>query len=273
MDPRWRSRWPEGYYHVYNRGARRLEIFAEDGDRSYFMHLVARAATRFAVTGLAWCLVANHYHLLLRACGEALGRMLQEVEKVYARVFNRKLGFNGALFQGRFGATWLPDLEAVTYVTRYIHGNARDEGADLETYPWSSVGCYLGREPVPDWMEVNPVLEGIGGPDSYRTYLRAIPPKKRKADPKDQAQLMFVEFLEGRCRKLFAGEEETLGPYSFPVLVSLAALRTFAIRPGILARYFGFSSGRSISAAVSRMSRRLAENPVLTQKLKGVLTN
>jgi len=273
MNRRWRSRWPDGYYHVYNRGARRLEIFAEDKDRSYFMYLVGRAARRFGVLGVAWCLVANHYHLLLKATGASIGRMLQEVEKVYARVFNKKLGFNGALFQGRFGATWLPDLEAVTYVSRYIHGNARDEGAAPDAYAWSSAGIYLGRQRCPDWMQVQPILDGIGGPQGYRDYLSAIPPKKRRGDPKDQAQSMFVEFLEQRCRSLLNGEEALLGRCSFPIVVSVVAMRTFGISPVALARHFGYGSARTVSALVSRMVGRLPEMPALAARLRGVLTN
>jgi putative transposase len=273
MNPRWRSRWPEGYYHVYNRGARRLEIFADDKDRSYFMYLVARAARRFGVAGVAWCLVANHYHLLLRAAGESLGRMLQEVEKVYARIFNKKLGFNGALFQGRFGATWLPDLEAVSYVSRYIHGNARDEGADPENYRWSSAAVFLGLAAAPEWLDPAAILGWVGGPAGYRDYLRAIPPKKKRGDPKEEAQMMFVQFLEERCRRTFQGYEDLLGQCSLPVLVALVATRTFAIRPGVLARYFGYASGRTISSLVSRMSKRLPEWPALQSKLQGVLTN
>ncbi len=271
MNPKWRSRWPEGYYHVYNRGVRRLEIFAEDKDRSYFMMLVARAAKRFGVTGIAWCLVSNHYQLLLKACGDALGRMLQEVEKVYARLFNRKLGFNGALFQGRFGATWLPDMEAVAYVSRYIHGNARDEGADPESYPWSSGRLYLGETTTPDWMDPRPVLDWIGGENRYRDYLRALPPKKARGQASEQAQTVFVQFLEDRCRRLLEGHERLLGRCSFPTLVSLVAIRSYAIRPPVLAQYFGFASGHAVSTGVHRMMKRLADMPALRERLKGVL--
>ena len=273
MNPRWRSRWPEGYYHVYNRGARRLDIFAKDEDRSYFMHLVGRAANRFGVAGLAWCLVVNHYHLLLRASGAALGRMLQEIEKVYARIFNKEVGFNGALFQGRFGATWLPDMEAVTYVSRYIHGNARDEGADPEIYPWSSAGVYLGSSTAPGWMNPAPILDWIGGPEQYQEYLRAIPPKKKRVRAEDQAQAMFLEFLDERCRRLLEGHEELVGQCSIPALISLVAIRSYAIRTQTLARHFGYSSGHTVSSAASRMSKRLESMPELKGLLEGVLTN
>lgn len=272
MNPRWRASWPEGYYHVYNRGVRRLQIFAEDADRRLFMRMVARAARRFGVVGIAWCLVTNHYHLLLRAGGKALGKMLQEVEKTYARLFNQKIGFNGALFQGRFGATWIPDDEALAYVSRYIHGNALDEGAAVELYPWSSFGAYMGRGRVPDWMDLEPVLDWAGGPEAYLAYTRALPPKKKREGLREQAQDAFVLFLEEKLRAALRGRKHAVGRLSFPVLTCLLAVRDFAIRPRVLADHFGFASGACVSALVSRMEKRLDERPALKGLLRRVLT-
>ncbi|HEX7897416.1 MAG TPA: hypothetical protein VF950_06630 [Planctomycetota bacterium] len=268
----WRSRRPDGYYHVYNRAARRLILFADGANRTYFMWLVARAARKFGVVGVTWCLVVNHYHLLLKGTGEALGRMMQEVERLYATRFNQLTGFNGCLFQGRFGSTWLPDMEAVTYVSRYIHANALDEGGDLETYPWSSARAYLGEYPVPDWMDVEPVLREVGGPDAYRNYLQATPPKKSREGRREQAQDAFVTYLEDKVAKLLLGHEDACLRLSTKILVCVVAMKEYAIRPRVLARHFGYASGASVSAAASRMISRLRENEPLMACLKEVLT-
>ena len=272
MRTRWRSRWPEGYYHVYNRAARRLRMFSDGANRTYFMWLVARAARKFKVMGVAWALVANHYHLLLRATGEALGRMMQEVERLYATRFNEQTGFSGALFESRFGATWLPTMEVVAYVSRYIHANARDEGVDPASYAWSSAKVYLGEQASPDWMDPRPVLDWIGGTEGYRSYLAAVPPKRKRNADREQAQDAFVTFLEDKTRRLLAGHEDLLGRRSIRAIVCLIAIKEHAIRPRVLAEHFGYESGRTVSAVACRMRRGLQEMPEIRGLLSEVLT-
>jgi REP element-mobilizing transposase RayT len=264
-----RSTLPEGYYHVYNRAARRLNLFADDADRSYFMFLLIRAARRCSLPVVAWCLVANHYHLLLRGCGKALGRMMRELESVYARRFNAKTGFNGCLFQGRFGSTWLPDMDAVAYVSRYIHANSLDEGTAPEDCVWSSAGVYLGVHECPDWMEISPVVDRVGGTAKYAEYLKAHPAKAKRDAERDAAQDAFVTFLEVKVVSLLKDHASLVGQCSIPVLVCLVASRHYAVRPRILARHFGFASGACVSALVSRMSKRLTNLPELNKLLLG----
>jgi putative transposase len=272
MRSQWRSRWPDGYVHVYNRAVRRLRMFADGANRTYFMWLVARAARKFKVMGVAWALVVNHYHLLLKGSGDALGRMMQEVERLYATRYNEQTGFTGALFEGRYGATWLPSMEAVAYVGRYIHANARDEGVDPALYAWSSAKVYLSEQPVPDWMDPRPVLDWVGGPQAYRAYLAAVPPKRKRNAPQEQAQEAFVTFLEDKTRRLVAGHEALLARCSMPALVSLIAMKSYAIRPRVLAEHFGYQSGRSVSTVAWRMERRILDMPDLRRLLSEVLT-
>ena len=271
MRTTWRSQWPGGYYHVYNRAARRLKMFADGANRTYFMWLVARAARKFGLVGIAWALVANHYHLLLKGTGLALGKMMQEVERLYATRYNEQIGFNGALFQGRFGSTWLPDMEAVAYVSRYIHANSLDEGVDPEVYAWSSARSYLGEIPVPEWMDAQPVLAEVGGRDAYRAYLRATPPKKKRERRREQAQDAFVGFLDGKCRQAFTGREGLLSRWSLTTLVCLVAMKEYAIRPRVLAEHFGYASGASVSSAVHRMEARIRQRPDLKEPLSQVM--
>lgn len=247
-------------------------MFANGAQRSYFMWLVARAARKFGLVGIAWGLVANHYHLLLRGTGLALGRMMQEVERLYATRFNQLTGFNGCLFQGRFGSTWLPDMEAVAYVTRYIHANSLDEGVSPELFAWSNAREYLGEFPSPDWTDPRPVLDHVGGAEAYRAYLRASPQKKKREVRREQAQDAFVTYLEDKCGRLFDSRQELLGRYSRTILVCLVAMKEYAIRPRVLAQHFGYASGASVSAAVSRMETRLMKSEDLKSCFREVLT-
>ena len=272
MKTRRRWRWPVGFYHNFNRGARRLRIFADEADHRRFYRLLGKTATKQGVTVTAYCLVANHYHLVVHASGEAMGRMIRDLEKSYSRYFNRKTGFDGALFQGRFKSTWLPDLQAVAYVTRYVHGNARDLGQPLDRFRWSSVGAYLGWADVPAWLDPKPVLDYIGGPDAYRKYLSEIPDKKPRVRAEDEAQIEFVRHIEDRVKRLLAGKETLMGKHSFKALVCWVAIHNFALRPKLLALALGYASGRCVSAMVCRIDDWLKEAPAVRAILDQVLT-
>ena len=267
-----RKRWRqvEGDYHAYNRGARRLAIFADDGDRGYFLRLIGLTAKKHAVLVTAWCLMDNHYHLGLRADGERMGRMVRDLEKTYARYFNKKTGHVGALFEGRFGSVWLPDAEALAYVSRYIHANCRDKGIRAETYPWSSCRAYLGLVERPAWLLTDPVLTWAGGVEGYRRYQAEVPPLRKRESEEDVAQAAFLEHIRERVIRAWSGPDlpERL---SLEAVTGWAALRLFGLRPKVVAPLLGYSSGHCLSNVVSRLCQRSGQEPGLRALLERVL--
>ena len=264
---RWRSL--EGDYHVFNRGARRLQIFADDEDRSYFLRLLGMLAKKHAVDVVAWCLMDNHYHMSLRTNGLQMGRMVRDIEKTYARYFNKKIGHVGALFEGRFGSVWLPDAEAVAYVSRYIHANCRDQGIRPDRNPWSSCRAYLGLAERPSWLLTDPVLNWIGGPEAYRRYLSEVPPRQHRTSEVDVAQEAFIEHIQERVARNAAALPDRI---SLNAVVGWGALRRFGLQPRIIAPLLGYSSGHSLSVVVSRLESRMEGDPALRPLLEQVLT-
>jgi hypothetical protein len=119
---------------------------------------------------------------------------------------------------------------------------------------------------------VEPVLRQIGGPDAYRNYLRATPPKRSREGRREQAQDAFVTYLEEKLGQLLHGHEDACLRLSSKILVCVVAMKEYAIRPRVLAQHFGYASGASVSAAASRMIVRLRENEPLKACLKEVLT-
>jgi len=265
-----RKRWREtnGDYHVFNRGARKLLIFADDGDRRYFLRLLASTARNHGVLVLAWCLMDNHYHLVLRTDGARMGRMIRDLEKTYARHFNRKTGHVGALFEGRFGSVWLPDMRATAYVSRYIHANCRDKGARPENYAWSSCGAYLRGAAPSDWFDPNPVLDWIGGPSAYRRYLEEVPPVRKGRLEDLGAETALIEHILERVLEAFP---EGTGRYSERSLACWLAITFFAMKPKVLARVFGYSSGHCVSASVDRLNRSFRREPRIIAALSQAL--
>ncbi len=147
-----------------NRGAARQPIFRDDADRREFLRLVAALHRDFGVTVLAYCLMGNHFHLLLRAPPGVLSEAMQHLSSVYTRRFNDRHGRDGPLFRGRFQSIPVDTDTYLLWVTRYIHRNALDLPGvrSLGEYGWSSYGAYLGLWPPPSFLDLGLVMGMFG---------------------------------------------------------------------------------------------------------------
>ena len=114
------------WYHVMNRGAGRCRIFENDAQRHYFLSLLEVTCERFNAEWHAYCLMTNHYHLMLRTPQGNLQRIMRHINGVYTQYYNRESRRDGPLFRGRYKAI-LVDAEAYwTHLSRYIHRNPVD---------------------------------------------------------------------------------------------------------------------------------------------------
>lgn len=107
MARQWRIEYEGAFYHVLSRGNERRDIVLDDEDRHLFLEILGRMSDRFATQILAYVLMPNHYHLLVRTPEANLSRALQWFGVTYARRFNDRHNRNGHLFQGRFKSFWL----------------------------------------------------------------------------------------------------------------------------------------------------------------------
>jgi putative transposase len=142
-------------YHVTSRGDRRELIYREDADRTMQLAVIAQAMNRFDAQVLAYCLMGNHFHLVLHTRRANLSRLMRHVNGVYTQSFNRRHGLVGHLFQGRFKAI-LVDREAyLLALCRYVERNPVAAGivAAPEDWPWSSCRAHLGQAATPDWLD------------------------------------------------------------------------------------------------------------------------
>lgn len=117
-----------GFYHVTLRGNGKQIIFEDDADRQRFLMLMSE---RFADAGLgvlAWCLMDNHIHLLLRDDRGALSSAMRGVASMYARYFNTKTGHRGHVFQGRFQSRAVEDESYLLEAIRYVLNNPAAAG-------------------------------------------------------------------------------------------------------------------------------------------------
>jgi len=162
------------WYHVMNRGAARRDVFVSDSQRERFLELLADLVERFGIETHAYCLMGNHYHLLLHTPFGNLGRGMRHLNGVYTQFFNRDQGRDGALFRGRYKAI-LVDADAyLLHLSSYIHRNPLEARMveRLEDYPWSSYPAYAGRTKPPPWLCRDMVYSMLGGKGKrYQTFV------------------------------------------------------------------------------------------------------
>jgi REP element-mobilizing transposase RayT len=165
-------------YHITSRGDRREAIFEDDTDREAFIDVLADVAQRFNWVCHAYCLMTNHYHLVMETLEGNLSRGMRQLNGVYTQASNRRHNRLGHLFQGRFKAI-LVDKEAyLLELSRYVVLNpvrARMVRR-TEQWPWSSYHAMTGDAPLPKWLAVAGMLSQFGSDlaDTREQYRRFI---------------------------------------------------------------------------------------------------
>ncbi len=163
------------YYHVYNRGNNREDLFREPRNYDFFLERYARHVAPVVDT-FAYCLLRNHFHLLIRVRPEAdwpdargPARRFANLFSSYAKAINNAYGRTGSLFQKRFGRIEVTSERYLAHLVCYIHHNPQRHGFvdDFRTYPYSSYRALLaaGR---PTRLRRDEVLAWFGGADGFR---------------------------------------------------------------------------------------------------------
>jgi len=118
------------YYHVFNRGFDKKPVFYTAENYVYALDLIKKYFRKYSVTSIAYCLMPNHYHFLLRQDGDLpLGNAIRDIFNAYVQDLNRQRQKSGSLFQGRFKAIQIEDEAYLIHLCRYIHRNP------IDTYP------------------------------------------------------------------------------------------------------------------------------------------
>ncbi len=125
-------------YHVFNRGNGKMDIFKTYKDYYVFCRILNDSLVKFGIELFAFCLMKNHYHLLLKISRENLDKTMHRLQANYARYFNQKYEKVGPLFQGRYKSPLVSDDKYFLTALRYIHLNPLEVGMDIQKYPWSS---------------------------------------------------------------------------------------------------------------------------------------
>lgn len=169
-----RIQYEDAYYHVMNRGRNRQRIFHSEAYYLAFIETLAQACERFDLIVHAYCLMGNHYHLLLQTPNADLGRIMRHINGVYTQRYNRMKRTDGPLFRGRYKAIVVDEDSYLLQLSRYIHLNPVETKTPLvqrlEDYQWSSYRAYINIAIAPTWLQRDRTYQMLGQRHKYRGY-------------------------------------------------------------------------------------------------------
>ncbi len=150
-----RLEFPGALYHGTSRGDRREPVFEDDDDRSEWLAVLADALDRFNATVYAYCLMDNHYHVVVQTHRANLSRLMHHLNGVYTQRYNRRHGKVGHLFQGRLKGVLVDKASYFLEVCRYVDLNP--PRARRVRHPrdwrWSSYRAHTGLAEPPVWLD------------------------------------------------------------------------------------------------------------------------
>jgi REP element-mobilizing transposase RayT len=174
MSRQLRVEFPGALYHVTARGNERKPIVRDDTDREGWLATLAQTVDRFGWRLQAWCLMGNHFHLVVETPRPTLARGMHSLNGVHATRFNRRHARVGHLFQGRYAALLIEREEHWLETCRYVVLNpARAKlPQSFERYRWSSCRATAGLEPSPRFLDAASLLAHFGEflPQAQRRY-------------------------------------------------------------------------------------------------------
>ena len=169
-----RLEYENAVYHVMNRGKDRQTIFHGEVYFHAFLDTLAEVHRRFNCIVHAYCLMGNHYHLLIETPDANLSRIMRHVNGVYTQRYNRLRKANGPLFRGRYKALLVDQDAYLLQLSRYIHRNPIDMKRplvdDLLDYPWSSYPAYVNKAKKPKWLFTEQTYQMLDQKQRYSGY-------------------------------------------------------------------------------------------------------
>jgi REP element-mobilizing transposase RayT len=172
---------PGEIYHVFARGSNRQPIFTFDSDRLDFLDCLDRVVDRGGLNCLSYCLMANHYHLVLETLDGEVSRAMNALNGRYALRFNRRYDRDAHVFKNRFGAVRQSTEPQLLWTLRYTVMNPVRSGfcGSPDEWLWSSYRASAGLERAPRYLDVERLLSYFGDRSdramvAYRGFVRGI---------------------------------------------------------------------------------------------------
>jgi putative transposase len=267
-----RIMFPDAWYHVMNRGRHREPVFEARDDYECFVAVLHEAVGTFALRVSAYCLMPNHYHLLVQTPDANLDRCMRHINGIYTQRYNRAHGLDGTLFRGRYKATVVAEDPYLLQLVRYIHRNPVRAGMaeNAGRYEWSSHKGYLSRNGKWDWLHKEFILSMLAlepeqrekryrafmGEEENKSFLQAMASKKVPSILGDHP---FIERLKERFfeqkRHLEVPESKTLAPDVAIIKKALCEHYRIAEEQLYVTRRGAFNEARAMGLYLARQLR------------------
>ncbi len=171
---------PNTYYHLYNRGANRQPIFREARNYHFLLGRIKQYAEAFQVAVIAYCLLPNHYHLLVRQETDVkVSVFMQAVFNSYTKAFNKAYSRTGTLFESRYKAIEVKEYSYLLRLCLYIHYNpvAARLVTDPAAWPFSNYLAFIRRN-TSSLCDMQFLEDNFRDPNEYERLMKEYKPSK-----------------------------------------------------------------------------------------------
>ncbi len=214
-----RIEYEDAFYHIIQRGLEKRSIFQEGKDKARFLQYLSEGYSKYKLICHAYCLMDNHYHLIIQTPGANLTKIMHYINASYVMYYNKKNKRTGPLYQGRYKSFLVEADEYLYHLSRYIHLNPLRAKMvkKPEDYKWSSYR-YFTRDKISEkWLETGfilsdfarPikkasrayekfVLEGIENEKQIRSYIKENTYKGLVLGSIGFAQDIYKKYVKGR---------------------------------------------------------------------------
>ena len=197
-------------YHITSRGNAQQDIFDDDEDRDGFFTYLLQSCERYGWLCHAYCLMSNHYHLLIETREPTLSKGMRNLNGVYTQFYNRRHNRVGHLYQGRYKAILIEKDAHLLELARYIVLNPvrAQMVRSAKDWPWSSYRATAGLVESPNYLTTDWVLAGFGTKKSeaQMSYRKFVAKGKNQPSPwqhlKNQIYLGSDEFVSDMQEKI-----------------------------------------------------------------------
>ncbi len=162
------------FYHLYNRGAHRVSLFREPDNYIFVLRKMKKYATALDLSPIAYCLLPNHYHFLVRQDGEhPAGLLPQRVFNSYSKAYNRRYDHSGTLFEGPYNVVEVQNESQLLHLCRYIHANPVRHGLvrEVAAWPYANYLEWIG-ERAGTLVDRDFVQDHFPSPERYQEFVR-----------------------------------------------------------------------------------------------------
>ncbi|NOR81606.1 MAG: addiction module toxin RelE [Methyloprofundus sp.] len=210
-------------YHVTSRGDRCENIYHDDNDRLIWLDVFSQVCSRFNWCCHAWCLMDNHYHLVIETLEGNLSQGMRQLNGVYTQKVNRKHGRVGHVFQGRYKAILIEKEAHLLELARYVVLNPVRANIinNVHDWQWSSYPAMIEQKISPKWLETDWLLSQFGNSrqdaiEQYKNFVHQgieLPPVWQGL--KNQMYLGSEQFIE-KIQALYSPDNKDISLQEVP---------------------------------------------------------